>query len=64
LEQAIANSNTPIVSSNTITSTEMPNNYKVTIGDGIDLNEVTPIQATKPKTKSSTNPKKKNKNKG
>ena len=68
LEHALANasSNRPeVVSTTNVLPTEIPNNYKVTIGDGIDLNEVTPVQTTKPSSKSNqnTNPKKKNKNK-
>lgn len=68
LEHALANasSNLPdVVEKNNVLPTEIPNNYKVTIGDGIDLNEVTPVHTTKPiiNSKQNTNPKKKNKNK-
>lgn len=66
LEHALVNasidsSNIPNVGS----ANEIPNNYKVTIGEGINMDEVTPVNTTNPKSnaKQNTNPKKKNKNK-
>jgi hypothetical protein len=63
LEQAIASASLPPPA--VLPNEVVPSNYKVTIGDGIDLNEVSPVQTANIKTqpKSNTNPKKKNKNK-
>jgi len=65
LEHALATASISSTSTTTEVQppTEIPTNYKVTIGDGINMNEVTPVQMTKPNSKQNTNPKKKNKNK-
>jgi hypothetical protein len=65
LEQAIASASASLPPPAVLPNEVVPSNYKVTIGDGIDLNEVTPVQTANIKTqpKPNTNPKKKNKNK-